>query len=152
VLYFYQSGLLAIPGAFLAAWWLFIPLLGDRYLNWREPYAGLLFVVVVSEILVFILPMVSFHRLMLDRKNDLFGEADELSRRSVRPNDAGANENWAKRYAAIESMPTWPVDLRIRRRFGLRNALLLVPAVAQALGASQRTQDLIENLRTVLTG
>lgn len=51
VLYFYQSGLLAVPGAFLAAWWLLIPFLGGRYANWRAPYAGLLSIVVVSEIL-----------------------------------------------------------------------------------------------------
>lgn len=151
-LYFYQSGLLAIPGAFLAAWWFLIPLLGNRYLYWREPYAGLLFIIVVSEVLVFILPMLSFHRLMLHRKNELFREADELSRRSARSYDADAKESRARRYAAIESMPTWPVDLRIRRRFGLRNALLLIPAVSQALGASRSTQELIENLQRFLNG
>jgi hypothetical protein len=152
-LYFYQSGLLAVPGAFLAAWWLLIPFLGGRYLNWREPYAGLLLIIVVSEALAFILPMLSFRQLMLRRKSELFREADELSRLSVQPeHDETVNESRAKRYTAIESMPTWPVDVKIRRRFGLRNALLVAPALAQFLGAAQATQNLIENLQKFLHG
>ena len=150
-LYFYQSGLLAIPGIFLAAWWLLIPLLGGRYLNWREPYAGLLLIIVISEILAFILPMLLFHQLMLRRKNELFPEADELSRQSARPeNNAAETESRVKRYMAIDSMPTWPVDAKIRRRFGLRNAVLLLPVLAQLFGVSPAIQKLIENLQKVL--
>ncbi|MBV8539291.1 MAG: hypothetical protein JO268_01755 [Pseudonocardiales bacterium] len=152
-LYFYQSRLLAVPGAFLATWWLLIPFSGGRYLNWREPYAGLLLVVVATEILAFILPMLSFRRLMLRRKNELTREADELSRLSVRAEpDETVNERRVKRYTAIESMPTWPVDGKLRRMFGLRNALLVAPALAQFLGASQATQHLIENLQKALYG
>jgi len=151
-LYFYQSGLLVIPGAFLAVWWLLIPFLGDRYLHWRDPYAGFLLIIVVSEVLAFVLPMLSFRRLMLRRKNELFHEADELSRLSVRPeHDDTVKESRVKRYTAIESMPTWPVDVKIRRRFGLRNALLVAPALAQLLGASQATQNLIESLQKALS-
>ncbi len=138
-LYFYQSGLLAVPGVFLAVWWLLIPFLGDRYAIWRTLYAGLLLIVVVSEMLAFILPMFAFHRLMLDRKKELIREADELSRLSVgEKTDETVDERRVKRYTEIESMPTWPVDGKIRRRFGLRNALLLAPALAQFLGASKR--------------
>lgn len=61
------------------------------------------------------------------------------------------NESRVKRYTAIESMPTWPVDVKIRRRFGLRNALLVAPALAQFLGAAQATQNLIENLQKFLS-
>lgn len=127
--------------------------LGGRYANWRAPYVGLLLVVVVSEIIAFILPMLSFRRLMLSRKNELIREADELSRLSVRAEDDDTvNGRRAKRYTAIESMPTWPVDGKLRRRFGLRNALLVAPALAQLFGASQATQNLIENLQKALVG
>jgi hypothetical protein len=150
-LYFYQSGLLAIPGIFLAAWWLLIPLLGGRYLNWREPYAGLLLIIVIGEILAFILPMLLFHQMMLRRKNELLPEADELSRQSAQPeNNAADTESRVKRYMAIDSMPTWPVDAKIRRRFGLRNAVLLLPVLAQLFGVSPAIQKLIENLQKVL--
>ncbi|MGH3930316.1 MAG: hypothetical protein ACRDTF_10110, partial [Pseudonocardiaceae bacterium] len=97
-------------------------------------------------------PMLLFHQLMLHRKNELFHEADELSRRSVRSeHDDAAKEIRIKRYTAIESMPTWPVDIKIRRRFGLRNALLVAPALAQVFGASQLSQNLIENLQKALS-
>ncbi|MCA1703627.1 MAG: hypothetical protein LC808_10375, partial [Actinobacteria bacterium] len=82
--YFYQSGLLAIPGAFLAVWWFLFPFFGNAYLGWRGPYAGLLIIIVICQFLAFILPMRSFHHLMLNHKSQLFREADELSRRSVR--------------------------------------------------------------------
>lgn len=151
--YFHQAGLLAVPGVFLAVWWFVIPLFGDRYLVWRTPYAGLLAVVVISEILVFILPMLSFHRVMLARKVELFREADELTGRSARavPGEP-IGDGDRQRYQAIESMPVWPVDVRLRRRFGFNNALLLIPVFAQLLGASEGTQKLLENIQNFLAG
>ncbi|HEX3647817.1 MAG TPA: hypothetical protein VHV49_05280 [Pseudonocardiaceae bacterium] len=151
--YFHQAGLLAVPGVFLAVWWFLIPLFGQRYLVWRTPYAGLLAVVVISEILVFVLPMLSFHQVMLARKVDLFREADELTGRSARAvGGEPLSEGDRQRYQDIESMPVWPVDVRIRRRFGINNALLLVPVVAQLLGASEATQKLLENIQNFLAG
>jgi len=150
--YFHQSGLLAIPGAFLAVWWFLIPFFGDRYLHWRAPYAGLLLIIVVCQFLGFILPMRSFHGVMLDRKNQLFQEADELSRRSVRARpDAAIHERWVKRYSMIESMATWPTDIKIRRRFELRNFVLLIPVVTQALGV-KGIPGLLESIRRIVSG
>jgi hypothetical protein len=151
--YFYQAGLLAVPGVFLAAWWFLIPLFGSRYLVWRDPYAVLLAVIVVSETVIFILPMLYFHRVMRARKVDLFREADELSGRSAGtlPGKPVSDEE-VHRYEAIESMPVWPVNTRIRRRFGLNNALLLVPVFAQLLGASESTQKLLDNLQKAVSG
>jgi hypothetical protein len=152
--YLYQSGLLAIPGVFLAVWWFLIPTIHiHNYHLWQEPYAGLLLVVVVFQIFAFVLPMLSFHRLMLRCKNQLLREADELSRRSAQKwPDPAIHEIWKKRYALIESMPTWPMDLQIRRRFGLRNILLLVPPVAQVLGAAPRIQSLLGSIHKLLSG
>jgi hypothetical protein len=49
-----------------------------------------------------------------------------------------------KRYEAIEAMPTWPVNARLRRRFTLNNLALLVPVAAQALGGSDQWQELLQ--------
>lgn len=150
--YLYQSGLLAIPGAFLAVWWFLIPFFGDRYSNWRAVYAGLLLIIVLCQFLGFILPMRSFHDLMLDRKSQLFQEADELSRRSVRAQpDAATHEKWVKRYRAIELMATWPTDIKIRRRFQLRNFVLMIPVVTQILGV-RGIPGLLENIRRIISG
>jgi hypothetical protein len=149
-LFFYSASILAIPAVFLASWWVLIPLV-SRYGIWREPYAVMLLVVVVAQVLAFVVPMLSFHRLMVRRKTELFAEADALSDRAVR---AGAEPeaNWRRRYRAIESMSTWPIDAGTRRRFGIRNMVLLLPVLAQVLGASQLTQDLLDTIRKMLSG
>jgi hypothetical protein len=78
-LYFYQATLLAIPAAFLAVWWVLFPVVNTRYLIWRDAYAGLLAVAIACEVLAFVAPMRTFHRVMLDAQRRLFDEADHLS-------------------------------------------------------------------------
>lgn len=161
-LFLYQATLLAIPAAFLAAWWVLIPLVDTRYLLWRDSYAGLLAFVVACEILAFFVPMLAFHRIMLNTKQRLFEDADRLSdkiasaRRAAASNaDSPASvdvEAALARYQAIERMPTWPVDTQLRRRFGIRNLILLAPVVAQALGAGKGTQNLLERLQKLFSG
>jgi hypothetical protein len=154
--------LLAIPAAFLAAWWVLIPLMNTRYLIWRDSYAGLLAFIVACEILAFFVPMLAFHRTMLNTKQKLFEDADRLSDKiaSARRSAASNAESPASvdveaalaRYQAIERMPTWPLDTQLRRRFGIRNVILLAPVVAQALGAGKGTQDLLERLQKFISG
>ena len=161
-LFAYQAKLLALPAGFLAVWWFLIPLFGDAYLEWRDPYVALLGLVVAAELLALVAPMVSFHRIMTRRKAWLFREADGLTARAaevtpVRPEDptartSGVDDAAVKRYEAIEAMPTWPIDQRLRRRFGVQNLLLLVPVVAQAVGASQGSQEVLTDLGTWLSG
>lgn len=161
-LFSYQAKLLALPGAFLATWWFLIPLFDDAYLEWRDPYAALLGAVIVAELLVFVAPMISFHRVMTGRKAELFGEADALTATAAglplgrtgtsEATPSGAEDAAAKRYEAIESMPTWPIDQRLRRRFGVQNLLLLVPVVAQALGASDGSQQVLTDVGSWLSG
>ena len=38
--YFFQAMVAAIPAMFLAAWWVLIPLKGDRYARWRSVFGG----------------------------------------------------------------------------------------------------------------
>jgi MFS family permease len=149
-LFFFSASVLAVPGAFLACWWVLIPLFPE-YSVWRAPYAVMLLIVVAAQVLAFLLPMQSFHRLMLRRRAELFAEADALSDRAVQAS-AEPDENWQRRYHAIEAMATWPVDARMRRRFGIRNLVLLLPVFAQVVGASKPTQDLLDVVRKALSG
>lgn len=103
---------------------------------------------------MFVLPMIWFHRLMARRRTELLPEADELSGRCARAagTATAADATSQARYAMIETMPTWPVDDRIRRRFGLGNVLLVLPVLAQILDASQGTQELLDQLSKVISG
>ena len=47
-----------------------------------------------------------------------------------------------ERYAAIERLPTWPVDIRTRRRFGLNNLGLVLPLVGKLLGGTGLWKEL----------
>lgn len=163
-LFFHQATLLAIPAMFLATWWVLIPVVDRRYLIWREPYVGLLAFVLVIELLAFFAPMLTFHRIMLSTQRSLFREADLLSYKIVAAQQEAAQaaqegkspdtadlEAVLARYQAIEKMPTWPVDNRLRRNFGIRNIILFVPIAVQVFGASQDTQDLLEWLQKTFT-
>ena len=165
-LYFFQSGLVAVPGAFLAVWWFLIPSFGERYSAWRDVYAGLLVFVVVCEALAFFWPMWSFHRIMSDGKARLLIEADQISEKAAgiqkqlrgsTGEEATAQledqlERMTKRYQAIVDMPTWPVDKRIQRRFALNNIILFIPVIAQLLGTPGSWQHFLENLQKALSG
>lgn len=159
-LYFFQSALVAVPGAFLAVWWFLIPLFGDRYSAWRAVYAGGLVLVVLCEILAFFSPMWSFHRIMSGAKAQLLTEADHISEQAAKIQKqlrGSVNEEviaqledklgrMTKRYHAIVEMPTWPVDKRIQRQFALNNLLLFIPVIAQVLGAPSSWQHFLDSL------
>lgn len=145
-LYFRQALLLALPAAHLGAWWLLIPAFND-YHEWRDPYAGLLAVVVALEVAAFIWPMWGFHRQMGAKKGDLLREADRVGRDVTTIRAQLANEtDTAKRaelndtineklawYSTLESVPTWPVDRATRRKFTINHLMLAVPLAASWL-------------------
>jgi hypothetical protein len=163
--YSFQATLLAIPAFFLAVWWAAIPTVHalQRYDYWRGPYLGLLAVCVAAQIAGFVLPLLSFRRLMRAQKRDLLYEADTMSReiwalQSRLPSTLDQADRNAiqerlallhNRYAEIEEMPTWPVDKRTRHRFELRNLVLLVPIAGKALSLAPSWQDLVEEVRNI---
>lgn len=159
--YFYQAMIAAIPAAFLAAAWLLIPLKGDRYAYWREPYLGLLVPAIAFEVLAFVVPLWWFHRQMERSKTTLLQEADQLSveilahhspaaEGSDEPDESQLDVERAKeRYFAIENMPTWPVDVRTRRKFRLNNLALIVPWIGQAVGKTALGRQIAELLRSI---
>lgn len=161
-LYLFQASILAVPAGFLAAWWFLIPAFGTRYDAWRDVYLGLLAVVLVLEGLAFAGPMVSFHAMMRLAKAALLDDLDRRNQEAVAlratlgdPEDPGrdaaaARLQWLQsRYEAIEGMPTWPVDVSIRRRFTVNNLLLLLPMVTQALGLKGPWTRLLEGLSSL---
>jgi hypothetical protein len=165
-LYVRQASVLLIPGIFLAGWWILIPTIDswNRYDRWRKPYLGLLFLTVVLQALAFVLPMISFHRLMRDEKVRRLTDVDrrvspELARIAevlAFTEDADERAELKERSSllrdygvTIGKMPTWPVDVTIRRRFTLNNALLLVPLVGRAVGFSGIWSDLANGLQRI---
>lgn len=145
-LYFYQAMLIAIPAVYLAIWWLIIPV-WPRYTEWREPYVGLLAIILVIEFLAFLLPIWSFHTEMQNQKNGLLQEADGLSHEIVdlqsRLVQAKSDQErgelkerlalMTQRYWDIEKMPTWPVDIKVQRKFTFGNLGLFLPLLSRFL-------------------
>lgn len=165
-LYFFQASLLVIPAAYLAVWWFLIPLVDTRYDRWRVPYALLLSLVLLCELLAFVAPMWSFHRAMLSSKQTLLLAADEISAKIdaleeqlVEPSNTVDRtklrdqiSELARRFLAIENMPTWPIDVRMRRRFTTRNIVLLLPVIVQLANAPDSLQQLVNRLKDAVTG
>ena len=145
-LYFFQAMLVAIPATFLAVWWLIIPLF-PHYMRWRESYIGLLAIMLVVEILAFLLPIWSFHNEMQKQKEELLKDADGLSHSIVElqsklvtiQSDQELRELkdrlslMTERYWSIEKMPTWPVDIKVQRKFTISNAGLFLPLAIRFL-------------------
>ena len=46
-------------------------------------------------------------------------------------------------------MPTWPVDIKTRRRFSLNNMALLVPLLGQAVGQTELGKRISEILKSL---
>jgi hypothetical protein len=140
--FFHQSVIVAIPAIYLAVWWWFIPLM-PVYDQWRSPYLGLLLAAIAIEVLAFLLPMLSVHTLMRDKKTELLAEADVLSsdieslqQRLRQPGPAPERQqvkdritDMTEEYQRIEQVPTWPIDSSIRRRFSLSNIALFLPFI-----------------------
>ncbi|HEB69105.1 MAG TPA: hypothetical protein ENI88_05725 [Desulfobulbus sp.] len=150
--YFHQASILAIPAIFLAVWWLLFPIWPRDYSHWENAYLALLSISIVIEILGFIVPLWSFHRIMVKEKARWLTKADELSRtintfqavpeggrpREVRKLPQEQVEMMRKYYWSIENMTTWPVDIKTRGRFRLNNILLFIPLLGDII---KRTFD-----------
>ena len=151
-LYFLQAMIIAIPAAYLAVWWLIIPL-WPRYMGWREPYIGLLAIILVIEFLAFLLPIWSFHTEMQEQKSELLKDADglshdivELQRKLVSTQSEQERSELKERlalmtawYWEIEKMPTWPVDIRVQRKFTFGNLGLFLPLFSRFLNIKTET-------------
>lgn len=163
-LYFFQASVLAVPAAYLGAWWFIFPLLGNRYSEWSTTYVGQLAFAVFLEILAFVAPLWAFHVIMSEEKEEHLRDADDISQQAAatrrRLATASGDERaqlqdeltWlTDRYQAIDAMPTWPVGPRVRLRFTRNNLALLLPVVAQSLGVSDSWQTLLQDIQKTVS-
>jgi hypothetical protein len=146
--YFYQAMVVAVPVLFVAGWLTIFALWdGNPYSRWRLPYAILLPFALAFEVGAFLLPIWLFHQLMIRRKAAYVREADQCSREitelklelakpqpeATRKQIQETIEYKTKRYTDIDTMPTWPIDAGLRRRFATRNVVLgATPLIAEA--------------------
>jgi hypothetical protein len=143
-LFFRQAMVIAVPALFLAFWSVAIPAWPRDYSRWTEGYLLLLAVVILLELAAFFLPLWSFHRIMLAQKAELQRRIDnfykehrqehEVLRDADQAEVRRANEQrelLAEEYRAVEDLPTWPIDMRVRLRFGINNVLLIVPLLSE---------------------
>lgn len=161
--YFFQAMVAGIPAAFLAVWWMIIPVVPRPYQRWRNPYLGLLVLAVAVELLAFFVPLWFFHREMERQKDTRLAEADRLSSELAKleavlsKGEPGPDAQAAKArlaggkewYLLIEGMPTWPLDPGTRRRFRGRNLILLVPLATKVVGASGPWKQIADALSRV---
>lgn len=167
-LFFRQAMVIAIPAVWLicvlglktlavvgADGWIAVRQVVGAGRGWGAWYFALLVAAVGSEIAAFIVPMLFFHRVMLGQKHELERAVDQRSqllhsleeqlptiaddekRHSMEEQISRIREHSLR----IEQMPTWPVDASLRRRFTLRNAVLLVPVVANAIGLTVQSES-----------
>jgi hypothetical protein len=159
-LYWFQASILAVVAAYFGVFWLLAPLVGRQ--QWRTPFAVVVLVIVICEVLILVVPMWSFHKILRKYREDQLLRADEIGVQlddldrqftvhPAKPVPALQEQisNLTAQYAAIEALPTWPIPVGVRRRFAIRNVILLLPALAQLVGASTAWQDLLDRLGKV---
>jgi hypothetical protein len=145
--FIYQAFLLSLPALFLAAWSLlfFVPELGDRYQPWRGIYVSLFLISVLGASLAVVGPLWAVHRRMNDVKRSRLAEAEEklaevasLRERLQAVLSKDERETARDRltfltqaYIDCETMPTWPLNLRQRRKLTVANFAVLLPLAAR---------------------
>ena len=161
-LYLREALIVSLIGVFAGVWWLLFPVVG-HYRNWSAPYLGIVLTCVVVEFAALFLPLLSFHRQMQDQRSRLLPQADDAARRleqidrqesiSADPTEVARlreeRERVLARWEAIDTMPTWPIDARIRKRFAWSNAAMLIPVLLQILNAPQILQQLSSAIASV---
>ena len=159
--YFYQAMVVAIPAIYLGVWWFLFPLWPRDYSYWEESYLGLMAIAFSIEILAFLLPLWSFHVIMLEKKYDWQCKADDICNEiselqnaldtnvteDEKKNKLAQIEEKTQRYWAIENMVTWPADIRTRHRFRFNNILLLIPLVGDIVKRHVELSKLVDLMR-----
>lgn len=146
--YFNQAMVVAMPAVFLSVWLLLFQFGFAQYSRWKTPYAILLIINVVLEILAFVAPLLSFHKIMTLAKQNELEAADKLSNeiaiaehQLTKEQDASKRElikdrlsSMTKEYWSIEKLPTWPISKRTKKLFTRNNLTLLVPLIIDLIG------------------
>jgi hypothetical protein len=147
--YFSQALVLAVPGVFFLVWTVLFSTsewAEQQYADyWRAIYDALLLVALLLQITIFFAPMWSAHTAMQEKKRkvakDAGTTANEIEdirkklRGELSPEDrtelsaqlAALND----RYVELDQMPIWPIDTRLRRRFGAQVGLFALPLLSE---------------------
>lgn len=157
--YFFQFIIASMPAFFIAGSWFLLTVLEKNGIlipqntsQWKDKIILLLPLAMLFEVLVFILPMLSFNAVMRNFKTNLLNNSKKMQAESLISVDQIGNEittlqaqlfnvkneqeyNFIKsklsylseKYQAYEQMPIWPVSPRIRRLFTVNNLILLIP-------------------------
>ena len=143
-LYLRQALIVSLIGVFAGVWWLLIPFVG--YASWRTPYLAIVLICLALEVVALFVPLTAFHRHMVAERSRLLVEVDQavgLLTESPEngwltddPAAAERDRTWS-RWQAVDTMPTWPIDARIRRRFTVSNLAMLLPFALQIVNAPQ---------------
>jgi hypothetical protein len=154
-LYLFGAGLVLLPAIFFAFWWLVMagwstpwPSAARFAAEWMNTYLVFLCIALAVQCFAFVLPMLSFHEQMSAEKERFLAEADEIGCRvtelkatlveSLESKEIaqrnGEITRLTERAELLESLPEWPVDTSIRRRFAVRNLLVLTPGLVGTVG------------------
>lgn len=161
--FFFQAMVVAIPAIFLAVWWYLFPIWPRDYTYWEEAYFGLLGFAILIEILAFVVPLWSFHTIMVKKKAEWVRKADRIAIRitelqaKLEQGTGGSQqalasqiEELSKRYWAIENMATWPLDVKTRRKFEINNILLLVTFAGDFLKRTTEWKQVVDVLKSLM--
>jgi hypothetical protein len=162
--YLRQSMIASLP-AIMFAVWVAVFSLSTVYLSlgatYRSPYLAFLPPAILLDMLAFLLPLRSIHKVMTTQKEViLWRKADQLSRiitarQAWGDADSGATRqdgepdlaDLVDQYQMLEKAPTWPIDRTIRRRFTLHNLALMLPLVGYLAGHAEFLQKLSDVLK-----
>jgi len=165
-LYLRQATIVAALTIYAGFWWLMFPTYADgAYAHWSDPYLLLMLIGIVAEVLVCVLPLWAFHRIMVAEKAGNAQAADQQAvkidrlRAARRTGDQAEQERIDAEIAAlsvawndIETMPVWPLDVRVRRRLTVNNLLVLLPLALNAIAPGGWGQDVLEAFQGLASG
>jgi hypothetical protein len=153
----------SLPAIYLAAWLALFSVSGlyQPYGPMFLMFLALLPLAILVDVLAFVVPMRSIHKLMREQKEVImWKKADELSRiiaaRQARvdaqicPTRKDGEPDLTDlidRSKVLEKTPTWPVDRTIWRRFTLRNLGLALPLIGYVAGNADFWQKLSDVLK-----
>jgi len=150
------------PIVFLGIWLLIIPNSPfvettkagtvPRYQKWEDVFFFLLLLSIGVEVMTFLFPLWTIHKIMLARKNALEDKADRLAsdilvlkrKLSESLSETSRKELYeqqefkSRTYHDIENMPTWPFGKKILQKFTITNILVLIPAISKTVGYVER--------------
>lgn len=152
-LFFRQAAILLLPAIYFVGWWTvmtplnhvdlgFAPDDWERFgQEWSDIYLTMFAVMMIMQLLGFIVPMWLFHVQMQEHKTAQLVVADGLSGRITEIKAQLAVEDdedrlktlehrlsqLTMRHGEIESLPTWPLSLAVRRKFAVSNLIVMLP-------------------------